>query len=67
MFGHTSEPFSLSRDVNAVIIPAGEVLILREIPLRELPRIMRSSMVLVGGILIILGASVASPNGISFP
>ena len=30
MFGHTSEPFSLSRDVNAVIIPAGEVLILRE-------------------------------------
>ena len=30
MFGHTNEPFSLSRDVNAVIIPAGEVLILRE-------------------------------------
>jgi probable FeS assembly SUF system protein SufT len=29
MFGHTNEPFSLSRDVNAVIIPAGEVLILR--------------------------------------
>lgn len=30
MFGHTNEPFSLSRDVNAVIIPAGEVLILRQ-------------------------------------
>ena len=30
MFGHTNEPFSLSRDVNAVIIPAGEVLMLRE-------------------------------------
>jgi hypothetical protein len=30
MFGHTNEPFSLARDVNAVIVPAGEVLILRE-------------------------------------
>lgn len=30
MFGHTNEPFLLSRDVDAVIIPAGESLILRE-------------------------------------
>ena len=30
MFGHTNEPFSLSRDVRAVIIPAGEELQLRE-------------------------------------
>jgi probable FeS assembly SUF system protein SufT len=30
MFGHTNEPFSLSRDVTAVIIPAGEELTLRE-------------------------------------
>ena len=30
MFGHTNEPFSLSRDVMAVIIPAGEELTLRE-------------------------------------
>lgn len=30
MFGHTHEPFTLSRDVTAVIIPAGEQLILRE-------------------------------------
>jgi probable FeS assembly SUF system protein SufT len=30
MFGHTHEPFSLQRDVNAVIIPVGERLILRE-------------------------------------
>jgi probable FeS assembly SUF system protein SufT len=30
MFGHTHEPFSLSRDVRAVIIPAGEELLLRE-------------------------------------
>ena len=30
MFGHSHEPFSLARDVNAVIIPAGEAVILRE-------------------------------------
>ena len=30
MIGHTNEPFSLQRDVDAVIIPAGERLILRE-------------------------------------
>ena len=30
MFGHTNEPFSLTRDVKAVIIPAGEELRLRE-------------------------------------
>ncbi len=29
MFGHTNEPFSLSRDVRATIIPAGEELQLR--------------------------------------
>ena len=35
--------------VTALYVVIVEVLILREIPLRELPRIMRSSMVLVGG------------------
>lgn len=30
MFGHMNEPFSLSRDVTAVVIPAGEALTLRE-------------------------------------
>ena len=35
-------------------------MINREIPLRELPRIVRDSMVLVGGILMILGVSLAS-------
>jgi tripartite ATP-independent transporter DctM subunit len=39
-----------------------EVLIYREIPLRELARIIRESMVMVGGILIILGVSLASTN-----
>ncbi|MEL6870560.1 MAG: TRAP transporter large permease [Pseudomonadota bacterium] len=39
-----------------------EVFILREIPLRQLPDIMRESMLLVGGILVILGVSLASTN-----
>lgn len=30
MFGHTNEPFTLARDVNAIIIPAGESIVLRE-------------------------------------
>ena len=30
MFGHTNEPFSLARDVKAIIIPAGEELTLRK-------------------------------------
>lgn len=30
MFGHTHEPFTISRDVKAIIIPAGEELQLRE-------------------------------------
>ena len=39
-----------------------EVFVLREIPLRRLPDIMRESMLLVGGILVILGVSLASTN-----
>ena len=46
--------------VTALYVLVVEVFILREISIKELPVIMRSSMVLVGGILIILGASVAS-------
>jgi probable FeS assembly SUF system protein SufT len=30
MFGHTNEPVTLERDVSAVIIPAGEELLLRQ-------------------------------------
>jgi probable FeS assembly SUF system protein SufT len=30
MFGHTNEPFSLTRDVSAIIIPVGEQVTLRE-------------------------------------
>ena len=38
------------------------VLILKEVKLKQLPTIMRDSMVLVGGVLIILGVSLASTN-----
>ena len=48
--------------VTALYVVIVEVLILREISLRDLPGIMRSSMVLVGGILIILAVSVASTS-----
>jgi tripartite ATP-independent transporter DctM subunit len=48
--------------VTALYVLVVEVLIHREIPLREMPRIIRASMVLVGGILVILGVSLASTN-----
>jgi tripartite ATP-independent transporter DctM subunit len=48
--------------VTVVYVLIVEVLIYREIELRRLPGIMRESMVLVGGILVILGASLASTN-----
>jgi C4-dicarboxylate transporter DctM subunit len=48
--------------VTALYVLIVDVLILREIPLKKLPAIMRESMVLVGGILIILGMSLASTN-----
>lgn len=39
-----------------------DVLILREVSIKQLPSIMRDSMTLVGGVLIILGVSLASTN-----
>ena len=48
--------------VTALYVLIVDVVILREIPLRKLPDVMRESMVLVGGILIILGMSLASTN-----
>jgi len=48
--------------VTALYVLIVEVFIYREIPLRKLPKIMRSSMVLVGALLIILGLSLASTN-----
>jgi len=48
--------------VTALYVLIVDVLILREVPLRKLPAVMRDSMVLVGGILVILGMSLASTN-----
>ena len=48
--------------VTVVYVLIVEVLLYREIPLRELPRIMREAMVLVGAVLVILGLSLASTN-----
>jgi len=48
--------------VTALYVFIVEVLIYREVSIRRLPGIMRESMVLVGGILIIMGASLASYN-----
>jgi tripartite ATP-independent transporter DctM subunit len=48
--------------VTVVYVFVVEVLIYRDIPWRRLPQVMRDSMVLVGGILIILGVSLASTN-----
>ena len=48
--------------VTALYVLIVDVLILREVRFRDLPRIIRESMVLVGGILLILGMSLASTN-----
>jgi tripartite ATP-independent transporter DctM subunit len=48
--------------VTALYVALTELVILREVPWRDLPRIMRESMVLVGAILAILGVSLASTN-----
>lgn len=48
--------------VTALYVLMVEVFILREISFARLPNVMRESMLLVGGILIILGVSLASTN-----
>ena len=48
--------------VTALYVLLVEVAIHREVPLARLPSLMRESMVMVGTILIILGASLASTN-----
>jgi C4-dicarboxylate transporter, DctM subunit len=48
--------------VTALYVMGVEVFIYREIKLRQLPGIMRESMIMVGGILLILGVSLASTN-----
>jgi len=48
--------------ITAVYVFFVEVLIYRDIQWRELPQVMRKRMVLVGGILIILGAALGFTN-----
>lgn len=48
--------------VTALYVALIELVVLREVAWRDLPRIMRESMVLVGAILVILGVSLASTN-----
>jgi tripartite ATP-independent transporter DctM subunit len=48
--------------MTAAYVVVVEVFIYREIPIKQLPAIMRESMVMVGGILLILGVSLAFTN-----
>ena len=48
--------------ITALYVIIVEVFIQKEIPIKKLPQIVRESMILVGGILIILGVSLASTN-----
>jgi C4-dicarboxylate transporter DctM subunit len=48
--------------VTALYVTVVEVGVHREVTWRQLPAVMRESAVLVGGILVILGASLASTN-----
>ncbi|WP_316366270.1 TRAP transporter large permease [Candidatus Thiodiazotropha sp. CDECU1] len=48
--------------VTAVYVLIVEVFIHREISLKKLPEVMREAMLLVGGILVIFGLSMASTN-----
>ncbi|NNE06033.1 MAG: TRAP transporter large permease, partial [Xanthomonadales bacterium] len=48
--------------VTALYVLIVDLVVLREVKWRQLPGIMRESMVLVGGILVILGVSLASTN-----
>lgn len=48
--------------VTAFYVLVVEVFIYREVKIKDLPAIIRKSMTLVGGILIILGMSLASTN-----
>ncbi len=48
--------------LTALYVTIVEVLIYREISLPELPRVMRESMVMVGGIILILGLALAFTN-----
>jgi tripartite ATP-independent transporter DctM subunit len=48
--------------LTAVYVTIVEVALYREIPLKKLPKVMVDSMVMVGGILLILGVALAFTN-----
>ncbi len=48
--------------VTAIYVLVVEVFIYREIPIKKLPAILRDAMVMIGGILLILGVSLAFTN-----
>jgi C4-dicarboxylate transporter DctM subunit len=48
--------------ITAVYVLLVEVVVYRDVRFRELPEIMKKSMVLVGGVLIILGAAMGLTN-----
>jgi tripartite ATP-independent transporter DctM subunit len=48
--------------LTAVYVTVAEVLLYREISWRRLPRVMVDSMVMVGGILLVLGVALAFTN-----
>jgi len=48
--------------ITAVYVFIAEVIIYRDLTIRQLPEIIKKSMILVGGILIILGAAMGLTN-----
>ena len=52
--------------VTALYVFIIEVFVYREIPLRELPHIIRNAMVMVGGILLILGVALSFSSYLVF-
>jgi tripartite ATP-independent transporter DctM subunit len=53
---------SEAASLTAIYVLFVEMLIYREVKLKDIPRIVRESMILVGGILIILGVSFGLTN-----
>ena len=48
--------------VTALYVTIAEVLLYREVTLRQLPKVMTEAMVMVGGILLVLGVALAFTN-----
>ena len=53
--------------VTAIYVIIIEVFIYKEVPLKKLPEVIRESMVMVGSIILILGAALAFTNHLVIP